>query len=136
MGQLNNTNKNDDDIGKTDKYIIKVKNAATNLEENADSITKNKNLTKVISNPLEDDISLSSLARNIVDNDNDIKYRKSKIPKLEVYEQKPILETFKTDFVVFKSYLLDAKSLVKVETSKLNSFLTTKEYIKNLLNNS
>jgi hypothetical protein len=59
-----------------------------------------------------------------------------KIPKIvkptEVYHEKIKLESFKSDFVVFKNYLLDAKSLSKVEFKDCSRLLTVKEFSNKL----
>lgn len=62
---------------------------------------------------------------------------REKIPKgisipSEIYHQKIRLESFKSEYEVFKSYLLDTKSLSKLETKDISGMITVREYTQRL----
>ena len=58
--------------------------------------------------------------------------QKINIPS-EIYQQKIRLESFKPEYEIFKNYLLDSKSLSKLETKDISGMITVKEYTKKLL---
>lgn len=54
----------------------------------------------------------------------------------EIYEEKITLESFKSDLIVFKNLLYDARSLTKVESKDFTGLLTVRDYSNKLSTNN
>ena len=50
----------------------------------------------------------------------------------DVYHEKIKLECFKSEYEVFKNYLLDARSLSRIESKDCSGLLTVREFANNL----
>lgn len=50
----------------------------------------------------------------------------------EIYHEKIKLECYKSEYEVFKNYLLDAKSLSKIDSKDCSGLLTVREFSKSL----
>lgn len=50
----------------------------------------------------------------------------------EIYHEKITLECFKSEYEVFKNYLLDARSLTRIESKDCSGLLTVREFANNL----